>query len=130
MTATVIPWALLAPLLGLLLKYHLDIRKLKLAERTGGTGQQEAEGRMRAESIRLVMEIADRLAKELEQLRPLQSYALHFREAIGHIKALIVAETSEDWITAERNALRFLRGIDEGHGFEGVALPSEMELPK
>ncbi len=46
------------------------------------------------------------------------------------MKALIVAVTSEDWITAERDAVEFLRRHDLADGLEAVELPSEMENPR
>jgi len=127
--SAVVPWlgtAALPITLWFLRLLFIENRKLKLDENS-------SDQRIRVENVRLMMELAERagveiarLTAELGELRSLREHALHLREAIGHIKALIAAETSEDWLSAERGAVAFLRRFDAGDGLP--ELPSEMEI--
>lgn len=85
--------------------------------------QQAGDQEIRQANSRLLIEIIDRLEQELLALHPVKEAAQYLREGCGHIKALIRAETGEDWRSAERNALRFLDRHDPGE--LGVELPSQ-----
>lgn len=117
---------------GWLLRLLLIERgKLHLAQQIGNIDQQAADQKLRVENTRLLLEIVERMERELARASPAAEEAVqlthYVREACTNLKALLKNQSWDGWAAAERTAIAFLKRHDPEYAAFEAERAGELE---